>query len=130
MIAAPIGTLAGAFMMWCMYRSGMLAVRSGLAVLLAAIASFYPVFAVQSGDQADIILHLVIFTAFILLAVAGFRRGAYLIAGGLIAHGVFDIGLMVLGAPGPVWWPAFCAAVDIAAGTVLIRLQQTRKVPL
>jgi uncharacterized membrane protein HdeD (DUF308 family) len=85
---------------------------------------------VQSGDQADIILHLVIFTAFILLAVAGFRRGAYLIAGGLIAHGVFDIGLMVLGAPGPVWWPAFCAAVDIAAGTVLIRLQQTRKVPL
>jgi uncharacterized membrane protein HdeD (DUF308 family) len=101
-----------------------------LAVLLAAIASFYPVFAVQSGDQADIILHLVVFAAFALLAVAGFRRGAYLIAGGLIAHGVFDIGLMVLGAPGPVWWPAFCAAVDIVAGTVLIRLQQTRKVPL
>lgn len=130
MIAAPIGALAGAFMMWCMYRSGMLAERSGLAVILAAIASFYPVFAVQSGDRADIILHLVIFAAFVLLAVAGFRRGAYLIAGGLIAHGVFDIGLMVLGAPGPVWWPAFCAAVDIAAGTVLIRLQQTRKVPL
>lgn len=129
MIAALIGAIAGGGAMVAFWRTGMLAERSGLAVLLAAIAAFYPVFAAQNGDFAETALHIAIFAAFGALALTGFRRGAYIIAGGLIGHGVFDAGIYFLGAPGPTWWPAFCGAFDIAAGGVLIRLLQSRKVP-
>ncbi len=129
MIAALIGIFAGTGAMFGLWHSGMLRERSGLAVLLAAIAFFYPVFAAQDGDVVGAVLHFLIFAGFSLLAVAGFRRGAYIIAGGLIAHGVFDAGLHWLGAPGPIWWPAFCAGVDITAGIILVRLLQTGKIP-
>ena len=129
MIAALIGAVTGAVMMFSLWHSGMLRERSGLAVLLAAIALFYPVFAAQSGDIASAVLHGAIFLGFCALATAGFRRGASIIAGGLIAHGLFDIGLIWLGAPGPDWWPAFCAGVDIIAGGILVRLLQTGKIP-
>ncbi|MCO4847409.1 MAG: hypothetical protein KC448_05490 [Yoonia sp.] len=129
MIAALIGAIAGGGVMLALWRVGMLSERSGLAVLLAAIAAFYPVFAAQNGNIAETLLHVAIFAAFSGLALTGFRRGAYIIAGGLIGHGVFDAGLYFLGAPGPVWWPAFCGAFDIMAGGVLIRLLQSRKVP-
>lgn len=129
MIAALIGALAGGGAMFALWRTGMLAERSGLAVLLVAVAAFYPVFAAQSGNFAETPLHIAIFAAFTVLALAGFRRGAYVIAGGLIGHGIFDAGLYFLGAPGPTWWPAFCGAFDIVAGGVLIRLLQSRKIP-
>ena len=128
-LAAAIGGACGAMLIFTMHRIGMLAERSGTAVLLAAIASFYPVFAVMSGDLASIAVHATIFAGFLALAAYGFRVGMYILAGGIIAHGVFDIGLMFLPAPGPEWWPAFCAGVDIAAGTALVRLMQKRKVP-
>lgn len=129
MIAALIGALTGGGVMFTLWRARMLSERSGLAVLLAAIAAFYPVFAVQNGDFAETALHVGIFAAFSILALIGFRRGSYIIAGGLIGHGVFDAGLYFLGAPGPAWWPTFCGAFDIVAGGVLIRLLQSRKVP-
>jgi hypothetical protein len=129
LIPALIGAIGGAAAMWMMFTSGMLRERSGLAVLLAAIAFFYPVFAVQSGDYAEAALHGVIFAGFTSLALLGFNRGANFIAGGLIAHGVFDLGLIIIGGPGPVWWPVFCGTLDIAAGLVLIRLLQNGKVP-
>ena len=126
--AALIGAGVGALVMVMMFHAGMLAERSGTAVLLAAIAIFYPVFAAQEGDVAAVALHISIFVGFLFLARFGFQRGMHLLAGGLIGHGVFDIGLHIIGAPGPIWWPVFCASVDIAAGTALIRLLQTRKV--
>lgn len=128
-LAAAIGVAGGAGLIYAMHRIGMLEDRSGTAVLLAAIAFFYPVFAVMSGDPASIVVHGVIFAGFVALAAYGFKTGMYILAGGIIGHGVFDIGLMILPAPGPDWWPAFCAGVDIAAGAALIRLMQKRKVP-
>mgnify|MGYP005989821781 CR=1 FL=1 len=129
MIAALIGAAAGAGTMFALWRSGMLHERSGIAVLLAAIAFFYPVFAAQNGDAVGATVHFAIFAGFCAVAVAGFQRGAYIIAGGLIAHGVFDAGLIWLGAPGPQWWPAFCAGIDIVAGVILMRLIKTGNVP-
>lgn len=129
LIAALVGAGVGAFSIFVMFRAGMLAERSGVAVLLAAIAIFYPVFAVQEGDLTALLLHLAVFAGFAFLAQFGFQRGMHLLAGGLVGHGIFDIGLHIIGAPGPLWWPVFCASVDIVAGMVLIRLLQTRKVP-
>jgi hypothetical protein len=128
-IAALVGAGVGALTIFMMFHAGMLAERSGAAVLLAAIAVFYPVFAAQEGDVTALVLHIAVFAGFVLLAQFGFQRGMHLLAGGLVGHGIFDIGLHIIGAPGPLWWPVFCASVDIVAGMALIRLLQTRKVP-
>ena len=128
-LAALAGAAAAAGAIWVMLREGMLQERSGLAVLLIAIAVFYPVFAAASGDVLAIALHGAIFAAFGALALRGFRRGTFLLAGGLIAHGIFDVATGLISAPGPAWWPAFCAAFDIVAGALILRLIQTGKVP-
>jgi ABC-type Na+ efflux pump permease subunit len=128
-LPALIGAGVGFILMLGFWRAGFLAERSGLAVLLSAIAIFYPVFAAIEQDWSGLALHTLIFLGFTALALMGFRRGLYLIAGGLIAHAIFDAGLITLGSPGPLWWPAFCAGVDLIAGIILIRLIQTQKVP-
>ena len=128
LLPALLGFSAGVMIVWGMLRAGMLRDRSGLAVLLAAIAVFYPVFAAAEGDPLAIGVHALIFAGFTFVALRGFRTATYLLAGGLIAHGVFDLALIWLPSPGPAWWPTFCASVDIAAGLLLIRLIQTRKV--
>ena len=127
-IAAAAGAAAGAAIIALMHREGMLRERSGLAMLLAAIAFFYPVFAAAEADWGAVALHGAIFVGFVALAVRAWRRGTFLIAGGLIAHGLFDIAAGVIGAPGPTWWPAFCGALDIVAGVAVLRLIQTGKI--
>lgn len=129
-LPALIGAGLAAGTIWVFLRAGILAERSGMAVMLAAIAMFYPVFAASAGDWTSFAVHVVIFGGFAALALYGFATGMYLIAGGLLAHGLFDLGLMILGAPGPLWWPAFCAGFDVVLGGGLIRLIQLRKVPL
>lgn len=125
--AVLIGAACGTAIIFVMHHNGMLSQRSGAAMLLAAIASFYPVFAVISGDPLAIIVHLAIFAGFSFLAIRAYHNGLHLIAGGLIAHGLFDIGTSSIHITGPIWWPAFCASLDIVAGILILRLIQTGK---
>lgn len=128
LIAAILaGGIAGVLIVFTLFQTGMLAERSGSAVLLAAVAFFYPVFAVIDGHLLSAAIHTIVFLAFCWLAVRGFQQGLHIIAGGLLAHGLFDVGLTFVAAPGPDWWPAFCAALDIVAAFALIRLIQTGK---
>ncbi len=126
--AALIGAVVGAAAVFMLFHTGMLAERSGVAVLLSAIAVFYPVFAAIEEDWAAVLLHIGIFSGFTWLALQGFQKGMHILAGGLIAHGFFDIGIETINAPGPAWWPFFCAAIDIVMGVALIRLLQTGKI--
>ncbi|MDG1375735.1 MAG: hypothetical protein P8P56_01665 [Yoonia sp.] len=128
-LAVLIGAIFGLMIVFIMFRSGMLAERSGATMLLVAIASFYPVFAVTSGDPLAVMVHVAIFAGFAALALRGFQHGLYIIAGGLIAHGLFDLSLMLTLITGPTWWPAFCASLDIVAGLAIVRLIQTGKAP-
>lgn len=127
-VAALIGVACGIAIVFAMHQNGMLLERSGAAVLLAAIATFYPVFAVAAADPLAIILHVVVFAGFAALSVRAFHIGLHLIAGGLIAHGIFDVIIGVVHITGPAWWPAFCAGVDIAAGIAILRLIQNGKI--
>ncbi len=129
LLAALVGALAGGGSIWIMQRNGMLSERSGAAVLLMAVAVFYPVFAAAEADTAGLVLHLLIFAGFTFLALRAYHRGLFLLAGGLIAHGIFDIIAGFIATPGPSWWPAFCASFDIVAGVMILQLIQTGKVP-
>ncbi|MEQ6203117.1 hypothetical protein ABMC88_08660 [Sulfitobacter sp. HNIBRBA2951] len=124
------GALAGVCVIAALYRMDALKERSGIAVLLGAIAFFWPVFAVQANATALIIVaHAAAFLAFATLAAVGFRQGAILIALGIIAHGLFDVLVLFTNNPGPAWWPAFCGALDVVAGGLLVYMIRTRKIP-
>lgn len=129
LLAVLPGAAGGAVLIGLMQREGMLQSRSGLAILLICIAVFYPVFAFAENDLLAAAVHSAVFLAFVALAIRAHRRGTFLLAGGLIAHGIFDIAIGFINAPGPTWWPGLCAAFDITAGVLVLRLIQTGKVP-
>ena len=129
MIAALLGLLLGTLAIAALQAGGLLRDRAGAAVLLIAVASYYPVFAAAGGDPLATGLHVAIFAGFSALAVRAFARGLFLLAGGLIAHGLFNIMIGFINAPGPAWWPAFVAGFDIAAGVVILRLIQQGRLP-
>lgn len=121
--AALAGLLGGLAIILTMYRTGMLNERSGLAILVGAIAFFYPVFAVQAGAGVMVIaLHTFVFLLFSWLALTGYARSTRVLAWALIAHGLFDAATALTGHPGPTWWPAFCGALDLTAGALLLIL--------
>ncbi len=128
LLAALVGAAAGFGATTMMQRAGMLSERSGVAVMLIAVALFFPVFAAAEGDLLAFALHLLIFAGFATLAIRGYARGMFLLAGGLIAHGLFDIMAGLIAAPGPAWWPLFCASFDIVAGVLILQLIQSGKV--
>ena len=86
--------------------------------MLIVVASYYVLFATMGGSTRALLLELTVMAAFVAVAVAGFKFNLWLAAAGLVAHGVFDVvhGRMITNAGMPVWWPAFCSSIDIAAG--------------
>ena len=95
---------------------------------LIAIALFYVVFAVEHGDTSQIISNIIVTSLFMGLAIIGYVKGLWLIALGLILHGLFDVAYLVLGAsPAPEWWGPLCLAVDIVLGAFLIFLITKKK---
>ncbi len=136
MFAALVGLLLGIGSSAVLLRSGIASDRRALgaaiAVLLCAIAAFYPVFAVEHGGLFGLLMHLVIAAGFCACAyrgVLGGRSGGIsLLAFGLIAHGAFDAALMIgpsMAFGAPHWWPQFCAAYDVTLG--LFALWQSRR---
>ncbi len=152
MFAALVGLLLGIGSSAALLRSGIASDRRALgaaiAVLLCAIAAFYPVFAVEHGGLLGLLIHLLIAAGFCACAyrgahsvaqdgpkaapggalVGGFQTGLSLLALGLMAHGVFDAALMfgpAMASGAPHWWPPFCAAYDITLG--LFALWQSRR---
>jgi hypothetical protein len=64
--------------------------RAFYPTVLVVIASYYVLFAVMGGSTRALALESVAMSAFVLFAVAGFKRNLWLVAAGLAAHGVFD----------------------------------------
>ena len=107
---------------------GLLARLSGLdrdrafyPVTLLVIASLYMLFAAIAGGGALFLAETPGLLLFGAAAVIGFRTSLWLVAAGLFAHGLFDAvhGELIANPGVPAWWPAFCAAYDIAAAAFL-----------
>ena len=95
--------------------------RSFSPTALIVIAFYYVLFAVIGGSMQTIASELIIALGFLVLAVIGFRRSMWLVAAGIAGHGVFDLfhNLAIRNSGMPVWWPGFCATVDILLGAWL-----------
>lgn len=91
--------------------------------VLVVIALAYVLFAVMAETPRTIVIESAIAVGFIGVTVGGIRwsslRGAgWLVAGGLVAHGAYDLvhGTVVPNAVVPDWWPMFCLVVDLLLG--------------
>ena len=105
--------------------------RAFYPTLLVVIASYYVLFAAMSGSVLAILVESLVMTAFLALAVVGFRFSLWIVAGALAGHGVFDAihRYLVVNTGVPAWWPAFCLAYDITAAGVMVWLFRHRLPP-
>ena len=95
--------------------------RAFYPTVLIVIASYYVLFAVMGGTVPILIIESGVMTAFLLLAVIGFKFTLWIVVAALAGHGVFDFfhGRIVTNPGVPEWWPAFCLAYDVCAGGCL-----------
>ncbi|MDH5228641.1 MAG: hypothetical protein OEZ58_03535 [Gammaproteobacteria bacterium] len=106
------------------YRTHSQYSRNFYAACLTVIALFYVFFALFA-DQTKAFLWETLFAfCFILIALLGKRISGYLVAMGIITHGVFDIfhDQIIVNSGMPQWWPLYCGIVDIALGIWILIL--------
>ncbi len=125
-----VGVILGAVIAICTKAIGFTRDRSFYPTVLIVVASYYVLFAVISGSLRILAFEAVPMIVFIGLAVAGYKRSAWLVAGGLIGHAVFDSfhHHIVENTGMPAWWPGFCLSIDYTLGAfVAFYLFQARK---
>lgn len=86
--------------------------------MLTIIAACYVLFAALAADSTVIIFEAVGFFLFGALAVIGFRGKLWVVAVGLMGHGLFDgVHHLLFANPGvPVWWADVCIGFDVTMG--------------
>lgn len=102
--------------------------RAFYPAVLIVVASYYVLFAVMIGSVETVLLESIVMAVFVIAAVVGFKTSAWIIVGGLAAHGVQDAvhGLIIANAGVPAWWPAWCLAYDLGAAGALAWLLTRR----
>ena len=95
--------------------------RSYYSAVLIVVATYYVLFALLGASSGILLIEIVAACVFISLAVLGFKGSPWIIAAGLVGHGVFDFArLGHLHNPGvPPWWPGFCMSIDVFMGVWL-----------
>lgn len=101
--------------------------RSFYATVLIVIATYYVLFSFISFEA--IFIEIVIASVFSIVAVVGAFRWPLLLGLGIFAHGLFDFthGQLINNSGVPMWWPAFCAGVDVVLGAWVIYLVIVKK---
>jgi len=114
------GVVIGGATVGLMAVGGVLRQRGTWATTMVAIASFYVVFAIQTGDMTEIIIHAGLVAGFVTLAVIGAWKWSWILAVALLGHGIFDISVgLVVSNPAPNWWGPFCLGMDAVLALAL-----------
>jgi hypothetical protein len=95
--------------------------RAFYPTVLIVIAFLYGLFAVLGGSVPVLVAESPGMLVFVLLAVVGYKRNAWLVVIGLAGHGIYDFfhGHVIANPGVPPYWPAFCGAYDVTAGIYL-----------
>jgi hypothetical protein len=104
--------------------------RAFYPVATIVIASYYILFALLGHSTRALVLDAAIGAAFLIAAVAGFRRSLWIVVVALAGHGLLDLThAALLDNPGvPAWWPAWCLAYDVTAAAYLAWLLRSGRV--
>src|SRR3954465_14818171 len=116
-----VGVALGLFVSLFARLTGFDRDRAFYPTLLVVIALYYVLFAVMGGSVHALLAEVMVMTGFSFVAVVGFKRNLWLVAGALAGHGVFDLlhGYLITNPGVPAWWPLFCMAYDVIAGGFL-----------
>ena len=95
--------------------------RAFYPTVLIVIASYYVLFALMGASTRALVIEIVVASGFLLVAIIGYKRNLWLIAGALVGHGIFDMvhGLLFENPGVPHWWPGFCLVFDVILGSLL-----------
>ena len=95
--------------------------RAFYPTVLIIVAHYYVLFAAIGASGQTLAIEIAFASAFLLIAVLGFKRSFWLVAGAIAGHGVFDFfHHSLVENPGvPRWWPGFCLAFDVGLGAYL-----------
>jgi hypothetical protein len=95
--------------------------RAFYPTVMIVIASYYVLFAAMGASTRTLIIEIVIASAFLLVAILGYRRSLWIVVIALVGHGVFDfVRHFFIDNPGvPRWWAGFCLAFDVLLGAFL-----------
>lgn len=114
------GVVLGGATIGLMAVGGVIRQKGTWATTMVAIASFYVVFAIQTGDMLEIVVHTGLAAGFVTLAIVGARISSWILAASLLGHGIFDILVgSVLSNPAPNWWGPFCLGIDVMLAIAL-----------
>jgi hypothetical protein len=104
--------------------------RAFYTTVAMVVASYYVLFAVMGGSSQALVVDSIVMTAFVVVAVIGFKRNLWLVVAALAGHGVLDWfhGVVVANPGVPEWWPAFCSTYDVVAAGFLAWLLVRSKV--
>jgi hypothetical protein len=91
------------------------------STVVIVVAHYYILFAVMGATTPVLISECLAASAFIILAVVGFKKSLWIVAAALAGHGIFDVfHHRIIHDPGvPLWWPGFCMSFDVLAGAFL-----------
>lgn len=112
--------------------------RAFYPTVLIIVAHYYVLFAVIGASGRTLAIEIAVASAFLLIAIVGFKRNLWLVAAAIAGHGVFDFfHHSLIENPGvPRWWPGFCLAFDVGFGGYVavrqylaVRLQSVSRTP-
>ena len=89
------------------------------ATVLCSIAFIYVGFALTENVTNNIILEVVVALIFYFIAIIGYSGNGYLIALGIVLHGLWDFShhsVKIVSTDIPDYYPLFCFIVDIILG--------------
>jgi hypothetical protein len=116
-----VGVLLGVVV--CVFAQvvGLSRDRAFYPTVLIVIPGYYVLFAVMGGSTSALLAESLITCGFAAVATVGFRGTLWLVVAGLAGHGVMDLfHARIVTNPGvPVWWPAFCLAIDLTMAAYL-----------
>ena len=117
----PLGVACGLVISAAISVFEIVPTEQGHAVLVAAIATPYLVFALLDGSARALALETLVIVAFVTLAFLVLNASALVVASLLAAHALWDVAHLRLSITKCLGdYPAWCAALDVTAAVSLV----------
>lgn len=104
---------------------GLEGTRWAYPLLLAEFPVNYWIFAVYGADRAALLNEFLVGAAYLAVAYVAYRFRSFvtllLLAAGYVMHAAYDFShnLFFMNAGTPIWWPEFCASIDVLIGAYI-----------
>jgi len=100
------------------------------ATILCSIAFIYVGFSLKGNTISSIVVEVLVAVVFYFIALIGYSKYNYLIAYGIVLHGIWDIfhhHALLIKTDIPSYWPVYCLVTDIITGIYFFLVFKAQK---